>query len=1045
VGYKRRSLIFGNNITKKGFALPTILISSVIMLTVLLVSVSSTTAIRSAILTQYYSQLAQVAGDAGVAYAQACLAQNSNVPLWNDAKPLTPSTDCSGNTLGLICPGAVNCYVSLNGNVRSSFKVGLPTLDANGKASKIPNTGYVQVLRTSTGDVWRTYNQPSVQSAVVPDLCSGTATSLLGWNNAADQQALASVLVVGGGGGGGEGGGGAGGVISTVVTPYIQSYTITVGAGGVGSTNGAAVGANGSNSTAFGLTALGGGAGGASSSSNGSLGGSGGGGRRDGAGIAGLAVFGQGNNGGGILSSQSYKGGSGGGGAGGVGIAGSGNATAAGETGGNGGLGVSNSITGSPVWYAGGGGGAVEGAGGSAGQRGLGGNGGGGAGYSNQGGTFTAVAGSASTGGGGGGRPTNAGSGTAGSGGSGVVIISYPDGSITATGGIVPGGTLVGGNRVHTFTSSGTFNVTAVRAVQSGWPSFPDSSALPIGISSGDVIPGTIYLRKDFNVSEAGTYNLNLQSGDSAQGFIDGKMIANSNSNLATGSVALSVGCHAVYVELTNGGVDASGAFVLASLKKSDASTPIVVSDTTWRVSAGTSKHFSQVGYDQDPAAWSPARDQGAISTSPWTSTPADWPDMGARWIGSIHSYSLGAYPNTSYSYYTSGSPAALNISTPGDYNVAVACDDNCRVYIDGAEVTTCTSGWSITCNLSVTLTQGAHQMGVELYNGGASPNNAGFLFSVIQKSTGRTILHSDDSWLASSSWYGARQSLYSYSTQYYPNPRITNPASIRVLLVGGGGGGARTGSGGGAGGYVYNSSYSVYPGVYSVVVGAGGIGGTTTGVSTYPGTRGSNSIFNDLVAEGGGGGATHTNTAGVTGNPGGSGGGAPIDTLAGHIGGFGSQGNLGGAVALTAGWTGNSGGGGGAGGAGATGCNTSGCGNGGAGLANPITGSVVAGGGGAGEVVGSFIGTGGNGGGGSGVIDSAGTNGVANTGGGGGGGSYNGSYFNGGAGGSGIVIISYPTGLITATVTGGATTYNSGNTIHTFTSNGTFTVTSIN
>ena len=47
------------------------------------------------------------------------------------------------------------------------------------------------------------------------------------------------------------------------------------------------------------------------------------------------------------------------------------------------------------------------------------------------------------------------------------------------------------------------------------------------------------------------------------------------------------------------------------------------------------------------------------------------------------------------------------------------------------------------------------------------------------------------------------------------------------------------------------------------------------------------------------------------------------------------------------------------------------------------------------------------------------------------------------GAGGSGIVIISYPTGLITAT--GGTITTSGGNTIHTFTSNGTFTVTSLN
>jgi hypothetical protein len=37
------------------------------------------------------------------------------------------------------------------------------------------------------------------------------------------------------------------------------------------------------------------------------------------------------------------------------------------------------------------------------------------------------------------------------------VIISYPTGSITATGGTI---TTSGGNTIHTFTSTGTFDVT---------------------------------------------------------------------------------------------------------------------------------------------------------------------------------------------------------------------------------------------------------------------------------------------------------------------------------------------------------------------------------------------------------------------------------------------------------------------------------------------------------------------------------------------------------------------------------------------------------
>jgi hypothetical protein len=47
-------------------------------------------------------------------------------------------------------------------------------------------------------------------------------------------------------------------------------------------------------------------------------------------------------------------------------------------------------------------------------------------------------------------------------GGSGIVIVSYPTGSITATGGTI---TTSGGNTIHTFTSSGTFTVQRINPV----------------------------------------------------------------------------------------------------------------------------------------------------------------------------------------------------------------------------------------------------------------------------------------------------------------------------------------------------------------------------------------------------------------------------------------------------------------------------------------------------------------------------------------------------------------------------------------------------
>ena len=69
----------------RGFALPTVLIASIVMLTVLLVAVTSTAAVRASLTAQYYGQLSQTASDAGTAYAKACLAANNGVPLWSGA------------------------------------------------------------------------------------------------------------------------------------------------------------------------------------------------------------------------------------------------------------------------------------------------------------------------------------------------------------------------------------------------------------------------------------------------------------------------------------------------------------------------------------------------------------------------------------------------------------------------------------------------------------------------------------------------------------------------------------------------------------------------------------------------------------------------------------------------------------------------------------------------------------------------------------------------------------------------------------------------
>lgn len=270
------------------------------------------------------------------------------------------------------------------------------------------------------------------------------ALAAFGWTSGS--AVSASYLVVAGGGGGGlgsnsGGGGGAGGYrTGTASLNPTLSYTVTVGAGGAGATATTANGSNGSNSVFNAVTSTGGGGGG-SAALAGSTGGSGGGGGTQGnsttyAGGAGNTPStspSQGNNGGsGLHVPGSYEGAGGGGGAGAVG------GNSSGATAGSGGSGTASSISGTSVTYAGG-------AGGGGGTPGTGGSGGGGNGAK----TAAATSGTANLGGGGGGGYASF---SGAQGGSGIVIISYA-GAQQFGGGVV---TSVGGNTIHTFTTSGT-------------------------------------------------------------------------------------------------------------------------------------------------------------------------------------------------------------------------------------------------------------------------------------------------------------------------------------------------------------------------------------------------------------------------------------------------------------------------------------------------------------------------------------------------------------------------------------------------------------
>jgi len=248
----------------------------------------------------------------------------------------------------------------------------------------------------------------------------------------------------------------------------------------------------------------------------------------------------------------------------------------------------------------------------------------------------------------------------------------------------------------------------------------------------------------------------------------------------------------------------------------------------------------------------------------------------------------------------------------------------------------------------------------------------------------------------------------------------VYRTVTCQVLIVAGGGaGGSDRGGGGGAGGHVYYASQTFTPGVYTVTVGAGGIG-TTSGASGGTGTvggSGGNSSITGLTAAvgGGGGGGCHpTNKTPTTGGSGG--GGSQFAGAAAGAAGTAGQGSAGG----TGYESGSAGGGGGASSVGANASNAVG-GNGGNGVTYSISGtSQTYCGGGGGGVYGPPLlaspgtaGLGGTGGGGNGSNDmtTVNANGKPATyyGGGGGGASLAYTFTTrGGNGFQGIVIVSY-------------------------------------
>lgn len=140
----------------RGFALPTVMIASVVMLMVLLSGLVAASSVNVSLKTQYQQKLLKDATAAGVSFAQACLEKNGYTATWTTA-PLRPNTNCAGVVASSpTCPSPGSsplalepaCAVLETASARTTFEV-MPATSTTDEI-KYTVTAYLHLFRASS-------------------------------------------------------------------------------------------------------------------------------------------------------------------------------------------------------------------------------------------------------------------------------------------------------------------------------------------------------------------------------------------------------------------------------------------------------------------------------------------------------------------------------------------------------------------------------------------------------------------------------------------------------------------------------------------------------------------------------------------------------------------------------------------------------------------------------------------------------------------------------------------------------------------------------
>lgn len=131
---------------KRGFALPTVLVATTVMIFVLFTALAAAASMGGALDEQYYNKLAREAAESGVSRARSCypkVKSTATSSQWPNNTTLTPKTNCLGAN---VTSQSAN-VLDLAGDVRTRFEVARAQVD-NG-VIYFEVRGYAERLRSS--------------------------------------------------------------------------------------------------------------------------------------------------------------------------------------------------------------------------------------------------------------------------------------------------------------------------------------------------------------------------------------------------------------------------------------------------------------------------------------------------------------------------------------------------------------------------------------------------------------------------------------------------------------------------------------------------------------------------------------------------------------------------------------------------------------------------------------------------------------------------------------------------------------------------------